>query len=107
MLTKRQRKACELFLFEPSKINALRAIEITPKAWLFLKKFPTIHIDIVKTIDSVSVSTRKKSYLIELFRYHRSLFDLLELLHKHSCNQELVKQIKIIMMEKKLSKQTE
>lgn len=102
--TKKQKKACELFLFEPNKKNALRAIEITPKAWLFLKKFSAIHPDIVQTIDSVLVSTRKKSYLKEVISYQNSFLDLLELLQKISSNRELVKQIKVIMMERKLSK---
>lgn len=103
--TKRQKKACELFLFKPNKKNAIRAIEITPKAWLFLKKFPAIHSDIVQTIERISISTRRKSYLKELI-YQNSLQDLLELIQKSSSNSELIKQIKIIMMELKLSRPT-
>lgn len=103
-LTKRQRKACELFLFEPCKKNALRAIEITPKAWLFIKKFPAIHSEIVQTIDRVSISTRRKSYIKELLTYQNSFQDLLELLLNSSNSQELVRQLKINKMEKKLLK---
>ncbi|MFD1735001.1 hypothetical protein ACFSCX_00345 [Bacillus salitolerans] len=101
--TKRQKKACEIFLFEPNKKNAIRAIEITPKAWFFLKKFTCIHEDIFITIDKVLVSTRKKSYVKELIR-HKNLFDLLEKLQKSSSNDDLVRQIKTIIMEKKLDK---
>lgn len=101
-MTKRQRAACELFLFEPNRKNALRAIEITPKAWLFIKKFKSIHQDVVITMDWILESTRKKSYKKELLKYHSNMLDLLDLLHLHSKNKELVKEIKIIKMERKL-----
>ncbi len=105
--TKRQKDACELFLFEPSKQNAIRAIEITPKVWLFIKTYTDIHDEIVKTIDKVLASTKKKSYQKELLTYHKSLLDLLVVLQKFSSNSGIVKQIKIIMLERKLSKNIE
>lgn len=38
-LNKKERMACDMFLFNPNVITAIKALEITPKAWIFVKDF--------------------------------------------------------------------
>jgi hypothetical protein len=38
-LSAKEKAACELFFFDPNLKNAIRALESTPKAWVFIKKF--------------------------------------------------------------------
>lgn len=38
-LNKKERIACDRFLFNPNVNTAIEALEITPKAWIFIKYF--------------------------------------------------------------------
>lgn len=102
-LTLKQRRAIELFLFKPTKKQAFKAMDITPKAWLFIR-YAVSEAEIVARVSDMIVQGKVNGTYIRVITMNEALKDLLEKLLDMPCGDKLKRYIKKCEMVKKLKK---
>lgn len=102
-LTLKQRRAIELFLFKPTKEQAFKAMDITPKAWLFIR-YAVSEDEIVSRVNDMIVQKKVNGTYIRVVTMNRDLKYLLVKLLDMPCGDKLKKYIRKCEMEKKLKK---
>lgn len=101
--TLKQKRAIELFIFEPTKEQAYEALKITPKAWHFIK-YLISEDEIVEMVSKLIVDDEVNRTYIRGIIFNKSLEELLAKLLISSCNGKLNRYIKQYELEKKLKK---
>jgi len=101
--TIRQKRAIELFLFEPNKEQAYKAMDITPKAWLFIRYAVSEEEIVARVSDMIEKGKLNGTYLRVIIT-NKDLRDLLKELLKSPCGNKLERYIKKYEMEKKLKR---
>jgi len=96
-----QKRAIELFIFEPTKEQAFKAMEITPKAWLFIRHVVSDEEIVARVSDWVEHGKVNRVYIRTIVT-NNGLKDLLEILMQSHSKSQLEKYIKKCAMELKL-----
>ncbi|MED0665956.1 hypothetical protein P4T04_06445 [Bacillus badius] len=98
-----QKRGIELFLFEPTKEQAFKAMEITPKAWLFIRHVVSDD-EIAEAVSHWIKEGKVKSMYIRTIVTNEGLKDLLALLQQFPCKVELERYMKKCRMEARLKR---
>jgi hypothetical protein len=99
--TNNQKRACEIFLFEPTEDNAYKALGITPKAYFFVKGFLSTEQIVTNISQMICDGKIKRSYLRTLVNT-QELNEIVEILLKSPCANKLDKYLKQVSMARKL-----
>lgn len=98
-----QKRGIELFIFEPTKEQAFKAMEITPKAWLFIRHVVSEDEIVAVLSDWIEHGKVNRTYIRTIVT-NNGLKDLLEILMQSPCKSQIEKYIKRRTMELKLKK---
>jgi len=101
--TLKQKRAIEMFLFEPTKENAYKAMDITPKAWLFIR-YAISEDEIVARVGNMIEDGELNGTYIRVIITNEDLKDLLKKLMQHPRRNRLEKKILEYTMILKLKK---
>ncbi|WP_289137776.1 hypothetical protein [uncultured Brevibacillus sp.] len=99
--TDRQKRACELFLFEPTKENAVMALKLTPKAWVFVRNFLSKK-DLTEVMIAIIKKENINSTYLKVLTGNAFLNDLVDQLLQTSIAEKIEKYFKIREMNNKL-----
>ncbi|MES1043549.1 hypothetical protein FOA22_03365 [Heyndrickxia oleronia] len=102
-LTMIQKKAIESFIFEPTEEQALKAVEITPKACFFIRHVVSDE-KIVANVSEWIKQGHVNNMYIRTIVSNNGLKDLRTLLLQSPCKYEVGKYMKRILLEKKLKR---
>ena len=102
-LTIRQKRAIEIFLFEPNKENAYKAMDLTPKAWLFIR-YASSEDEIVSRVGNMIEDGKLNETYIRVILTNEDLKNLLKKLMQHPRRNRLEKKILEYTMILKLKK---
>lgn len=97
----RQKRACEPFLFDLTKENAITALEITPKAWVFAKNFLSFE-DLIEVMIGIVEKKKPNSQYLNVLVGNQFLAPLVDQLLMTSCADKIERCIKKRNMENKL-----
>ncbi|MGO0063481.1 hypothetical protein ACTID9_26355 [Brevibacillus fluminis] len=99
--TDRQKRACELFLFEPTKENAVKSLKLTPKAWVFVRNFLSKE-ELTEVIISIIEKEKINSTYLKVLTGNAFLNDLVDQLLQTPIAEKIEKYLKIREMNNKL-----
>ncbi|EJL46580.1 hypothetical protein PMI08_01075 [Brevibacillus sp. CF112] len=102
--TDRQKKACEVFLFQPTKETAFKALQLTPKAWVFVKNFLSQGEVTEALVTIVEKEKANSSAYLKVLTGNEFLKDPVDLLLQSPCAAKLEKYLKIREMNQYLKK---
>lgn len=102
-LTIIQKRAIESFIFEPTEEQALKAMEITPKAWLFIRHVVSDEKIVANVSEWIKQGHVNNMYIRTIVSNNR-LKNLRTLLLQSPCKYEVGKYMKKILLEKKLKR---
>ncbi|MEC1375839.1 hypothetical protein P9D39_16230 [Heyndrickxia oleronia] len=102
-LTMIQKRAIESFIFEPTEEQALKAMEITPKAWFFIRHVVSDEKIVANVCEGIKQGYVNNMYIRTIVS-NNGLKDLRMLLLQSQCKYEVGKYMKKILLEKKLKR---
>ncbi|NTU22468.1 hypothetical protein HPY28_19280 [Brevibacillus sp. HB1.2] len=97
----RQKRACEPFLFDLTKENAAKALEITPKAWVFVRNFLSCE-ELIEVMTRIVEKKKPNSQYLNVLVGNQFLAPLIDQLLKTSCEEKIERCIRRRNMNIKL-----
>lgn len=97
----RQKRACEQFLFDPTKEHAVNALEITPKAWVFIRNFLSSR-ELIEVMTTIIEKKKPNSQYLNVLIANNFLSTLVNQLLDAPCAEKIKRCINKRDMEIKL-----